>query len=72
MYIGQQVRVLCSGIFPDTFRVLDDIKQGGVISPVLFCIYFDVLLTRLREADIECHLGQLLVGSLAYVDYIFI
>jgi Reverse transcriptase (RNA-dependent DNA polymerase) len=58
--------------FSDTFRVLNGVKQGGIISPVLFCIYFYVLLTRLREADIGCHLGHWFVGALAYADDIVI
>ena len=72
MYIGQQARVSWNGIFSDTFRVLNGVKQGGIISPVLFCIYFDVLLTRLSEANTGCHLGQWFVGALAYADDIVI
>ena len=33
------------------------VKQGGVLSPTLFCIYFDELLRRLRETDVGCHIG---------------
>jgi Reverse transcriptase (RNA-dependent DNA polymerase) len=74
MNIGQQARVSWNGFFSDTFRVLNGFKQGGIgiISPVFFQIYFDVLLTRLREADIGCHLGHWFVAALAYADDIVI
>jgi Reverse transcriptase (RNA-dependent DNA polymerase) len=35
-------------------------------------MYFNVLLTRLRESDIGCHLGHLFVGALVYADDIVI
>ena len=43
-------------------------KQGGVISPVLFCIYIDDLLKRLSASGVGCCLGSNFVGALAYAD----
>ena len=39
-------------------------KQGGVLSPILFCIYIDNLLMSLRKNDIGCHVGSHFVGHL--------
>jgi Reverse transcriptase (RNA-dependent DNA polymerase) len=39
-----------------------------MISPILFCVYFDVLLGNLRYRGIGCHIGLLLTGALAYAD----
>lgn len=68
MYTGQQVRVLWNGIYSNCFSVSNGVKQGGIISPILFCIYFDVLLLALRESGVGCHIGQWFVGALAYAD----
>ena len=38
MYFGHSVRLLWAGISSTYFQALNDVKQGGVISPVLFCI----------------------------------
>jgi len=47
LYTVNQVRVLWAGLTSDYFAALNGVKQGGVISPILFRIYIDDLLTRL-------------------------
>ncbi len=44
------------------------VKQGGVLSPLLFNIYLDVLLARLKDSKVGCHFGNTYIGSLAYAD----
>ena len=43
-------------------------KQGGVISPVLFCVYVDGLLKLLSDAKVGCYIRHMFVGALAYAD----
>jgi len=43
-------------------------RQGGIISPVLFCIYIDGLLCMLRESSVGCFIVNVFLGALAYVD----
>jgi hypothetical protein len=68
MYTGQQVRVLWNGIFSSNFRITKGVKQRGMTSPVPFSIYFDVLLTRLRDSNVGCFIGPWFTGALAYAD----
>lgn len=44
------------------------VKQGAIISPILFCVYLDTLLVRLKEAGVGCYLEMYFVGALAYAD----
>ena len=44
------------------------VKQGGVLSPTLFCIYFDELLRRLRETDVGCHVVHMSYAAFGYAD----
>ena len=45
-------------------------KQGGVISPVLFVNYalVDELLKRLKTSGLGCHVGHVYCGSIGYAD----
>jgi len=70
MYFGHSVHVLWASISSTYFQALNGVKQEGVISPVLFCIYIDDLLKRLSASGVGCCLGSNFVGDLAYADHI--
>ncbi len=48
--------------------VSNGVKQGGVLSPILFTVYIDELLTRLSNARLGCHVGNIFCGALGYAD----
>ena len=43
-------------------------KQGAIISPILFCVYLDVLLSELKKAGLDCFIGTWFAAALAYAD----
>ncbi len=43
-------------------------KQGGVLSPILFAVYIDGMLERLKTSGIGCYLSNSYVGGLAFAD----
>ena len=67
-YICNFVRISWCGMMSNYFCAINGVKQGGVLSPVLFCLYIDELLLRLTRASIGCHIGNFYVGTLAYAD----
>ena len=68
IYVNQYCRVKWSSTFSKQFNVMNGVKQGGVLSPLLFNIYLDVLLVRLKDKGLGCHVGNLYMGSFAYAD----
>ena len=68
MYLLHFTMVAWNGTCSRRFRVLNRVRQGAILSPILFCVYFDTLLCRLSSTGIGCHMGSLFVGALAYAD----
>jgi len=68
MYTMHQTHVEWNGAYSQWFDVRNGVKQGGVLSPVLFCVYIDGLLNALSASGVGCHIGYMFVGALAYAD----
>jgi len=57
MYADQQIRVLWDGEYSHCFSIKNGVKQGAIVSPILFSVYPDVLLTELKRAGLGCFIG---------------
>ncbi len=68
MYINQTLKVRWESIHSPYFNVTNSIKQGGVISPILFCIYMDGLLHELKNSGVGCYMAGVFVGTTGYAD----
>ena len=72
MYTNQSIRVRWGSCLTTLCDVSNGVKQGGVISPILFTIYVDELLSRLKCCPFGCHIGQTFCGALGYADDVVI
>ena len=54
------------------FSVINGLKQGGALSPILFSLYLDKLLFELCQLVIGCHINGLFAGAFIYADDITI
>ena len=54
--------------YQSLFSVRNGVRQGGVVSPVLFCIYIDGLLKILTDNGVRCTIGCKFIGILACAD----
>ena len=68
MYTNQKLRVKWGSFTSNVFSVSNGVKQGGVLSPILFSVYMDGLLLKLKQSGIGCHVGNWYVGCLAFAD----
>ena len=68
MYTSQTLQVKWGNSVSRKFNCLNGVKQGGVLSPILFCIYMDELLNKLNNCGVGCFIGNRLVGALCYAD----
>ncbi len=67
-YTRQYTYAMWGGVVSTCFNVANGVKQGGVLSPILFTLYIDTLLTRLRRIGSGCHMDGNYVGVLSYAD----
>lgn len=68
MYQRQKVRTTWQGSSCEYFDVCNGIKQGGILSPLLYTVYADELFKRLKDAGIGCYIGHIFAGALGYAD----
>ena len=72
LYTSQKCCVKWGHTHSRQFNVQNGIKQGGVLSPVLFCIYMDELLLRLKGSKFGCYIGHIFMGAFGYADDIVV
>ncbi len=54
------------------FGVINGIKQGGVLSPLLFAVYIDGLFISLEQTGAGCHIGIHFIGTLDFADDLYL
>ena len=54
------------------YLVQNGVRQGEVLSPLLFSIYVDELIQKLRKSGIGCWVGAKFMGIFAYADDLII
>ena len=67
-YRDQQMCVRWGRSLSRSFCVSNGVRQGSVLSPVLFSVYLDSLLDRLADSSVGCYWGHQFAGALCYAD----
>jgi len=68
MYRRQQMRTVWNNCHSQSFSTTNGVRQGGITSPILFCVYMDVLLKQLEDEGLGCWIGGQYFGSIGYAD----
>ena len=68
MYLNQAYCVKWNNKHSTNFSVSNGVKQGAVISPILFTAYMDKLFKQLKRNGIGCHVGPVYAGAFEYAD----
>ena len=50
------------------FRVACGLRQGCILSPLLFLLYINSLVSKLKEAEVGVKCGKQLISALLYAD----
>ena len=68
MYCNQKLCVRWNGVRTDNFSTSNGVKQGGILSPLLFSTYIDGMLQKLRESGLGCYVGPHFCAAFGYAD----
>ena len=68
MYVNQKCYFKWANELSEPFTVANGVKQGSVISPLLFSIYIDNLFKELKQLGLGCHVGLIFAGAFGYAD----
>ena len=58
----------CDGAHSNMFKIFNGVKQGSVISQLLFTLYIDSLFLLLKQLGLGCHVGLTYAGAFGYAD----
>ena len=68
MYISQNANVRLGKSYSTSFSITHGVKQGAVLSAVLFCVYIDDLIKTLRKKKTGYWINNSYVGNIVYAD----
>ncbi len=72
MYLISTAVVSWNGVNSHYFKLCNGVKQGGVMSPLLFSVYLNPLMQDLNRSKLGCYMGAICCNAFAYADDIVI
>ena len=67
-YTTQKACVRWGSALSDSFFITNGVRQGGILSPLLFNVYMDALSSSLSNIPIGCSISGVMVNHIMYAD----
>ena len=68
MYTDQTANVLINTSKSESFPLLNGVRQGAILSPLLFNFYIDSILNEMKKLKVGCRLDFEMCNAFAYAD----
>jgi len=67
MYLNHMTLVEWNGFRSVAFKMLNGVKQGGIIGPIVCCVYIDDLLLSLKTSSVGYYTWVIFLRATAYM-----
>jgi hypothetical protein len=67
-YNNQFAFVRWHNVQSEHFKVFNGVRQGGILSPLLFRLYVRELICKITDLRVGCNLGGFMINLLCYAD----
>ena len=64
IYRRQKAEVRWKEDYSEQFTIKNGVRQGAILSPILFCFYMNDFFKLLRDAKTGCHVGNFFAGGI--------
>jgi len=61
-----------NGVYSFWFAISAGVRQGGILSLILFAMYMDPLIIKMRQLRVGCRIDGCFYGCLCYADDILL
>ena len=68
IYIQSQYRVTWNGSTSEYFSIKNGVKQGAVLSPILYTVYVEKLIDNVNKSKKGCYIGNVSASIFIYAD----
>ena len=68
IFESSSAKIRLNGLLTDSFRVSSGVKQGDIISPLLFSLYLNDLATGIKSLDCGVSINNINLAILLYAD----
>ena len=68
IYSNQIVQIKYNGAYSSRWKLLNGVRQGGILSPFLFSIYINELVNEISKYKVGCKYGILYNNIIIYAD----
>ena len=68
MYKNQETQIKWNNLLSTKCEISNGVKQGGCLSPSLFSVYLNNLITNLKKSSIGCRYRSEYMGVCGYAD----
>ena len=67
-YCNQYAKVKYNEKFSEKWKICNGVRQGGILSGLLFCVYINSLINKISSLKVGCRLGIYSSNIIAYAD----